>query len=346
MLVLNTLPFAPPSALFSDALSYRFRLRPLTANARGDRAPFAVGDEEFVFDCVFSTPANGDGTSRVTQEGTCSLPTGEAISVEVNDAGADQAHGVRVFAGPRWDPFIMDAPAMLKTIATGKLSFTDPGSIFLDGKNVLSVVVEVDCAAVLGDCELVGVVAETVTRGKLAVRFERAGRPEVPNLMLGPKQFDPVNRDLEIRDLYNMEDAFHLAQVYPGRLPGAAQREPRFLGRTRRQDGLAAKRKRRSSADRVNARGLPRGRRYEAIRRAGVLPRDRTRNPRGPNTPDLRWASPLNDDVMDTIFTLSVNAGTGPAIRDGVHRATMPASGAFPYLAPPNPDPPDPPEHL
>ena len=164
----------------------------------------------------FSTPANGDGTNGVTQEGTCSLPTGESISVEVNDADAGQAHGVRVFAGPRWDPFIMDAPAMLKTIATEKLSFTDPGSIFLDGKNVLSVVVEIDCDAVLGDGELVGVVAETLTRGKLAVRFERAGRPEVPNLMLGPKQFDPVNRDLEIRDLYNMEDAFHLAQAYVG----------------------------------------------------------------------------------------------------------------------------------
>ena len=59
-------------------------------------------------------------------------------------------HGVRVFAGPRWDPFIMDAPATLKTIATGKLAFTDPSSIFLDGKNVLSLVVEVDCARLLG----------------------------------------------------------------------------------------------------------------------------------------------------------------------------------------------------
>ena len=27
-------------------------------------------------------------------------------------------HGVRAFAGLRWDPFIMDAPATLKTIAT------------------------------------------------------------------------------------------------------------------------------------------------------------------------------------------------------------------------------------
>ena len=34
--------------------------------------------------------------------------------------------------------------------------------------------------------------------------------------MLAPKQFDQVNRDLEIRDLYNMEDGFALGESYPG----------------------------------------------------------------------------------------------------------------------------------
>ena len=29
-------------------------------------------------------------------------------------------------------------------------------------------------------------------------------------MMLGPKRHDRVNRDLEIRDIYNMEDAFSL----------------------------------------------------------------------------------------------------------------------------------------
>ena len=48
------------------------------------------------------------------------------------------------------------------------------------------------------------------------VRIERVGRPEVKNLLLAPKQFDPVNRDLEIRDIYNMEDGFHLADGYIG----------------------------------------------------------------------------------------------------------------------------------
>ena len=41
----------------------------------------------------------------------------------------------------------MDAPAALKTIATGQLAFTDPVAIFLDGKNVLGLVLEIDARA-------------------------------------------------------------------------------------------------------------------------------------------------------------------------------------------------------
>src|SRR5262249_55045451 len=126
------------------------------------------------------------------------------------------ANGVRVFGGPRWDPFFMDAPAALKTIATRRLAFTDPGAIYLDGKNVLSLVVEIDAAKLLGGARAFAVITETLTRGKFPVRIERVGRPEVKNMALAPKQFDTVNRDLEIRDLYNMEDAFHLAEAYQG----------------------------------------------------------------------------------------------------------------------------------
>src|SRR5580700_1039319 len=61
VLVLNTLPFALPTAAFSDGLIYRFRLRPLTANAREDVTPFTVAGEEIVIDCVFSAPVNGPG---------------------------------------------------------------------------------------------------------------------------------------------------------------------------------------------------------------------------------------------------------------------------------------------
>jgi hypothetical protein len=48
----------------------------------------------------------------------------------------------------------------------------------------------------------------------------------------------------------------------------------------------------------------------------------------------------LNDDIVDTLLSLLINAGNGPHIGHGVHQATVRASRAFPYLAPPNPTPP------
>ena len=344
VLVLNTLPFAPPTAAFSDGLIYRFRLRPLTADARQDAMPFAVAGEEIVIDCVFSAPVNGHGASGPEQEGTCSVP-GETVSMRVNDESGGQAYGVRAFAGPRWDPFVMDAPAALKTIATGKLAFTDPSAIYLDGKNILSLVVEVDRTVLPGGAELIGVVGETLTRGSLNVRLERAGRPEVPNLMLAPKQFDPVNRDLEIRDLYNMEDVFHLSRAYEGAYRARLNANLAFW------DSLDGKTDWPPGEDGAHP--------LTELILADFLVLDVTK----PYTEqgsflEIELAArhgeahrtcggrALNDDVMDTIFTLLVNAGNGPVIRDGVDQATRPASRAFPYLAPPNPDPPEAPRHV
>jgi hypothetical protein len=341
VLVLNTLPFAPPGARFSDGLIYRFRLRPVTADDNAGSAQFTAAGEELTFDCVFSAP---DGAVVSRQEGTCITPAGETVSFAVDDEEGGAGHGVRVFAGPRWDPFIMDAPAALKTIATGKLAFTDPSSIYLDGKNVLSLVVELDCASVLGDAALVAMVAETRTRGTFSVRIERVGRPEVKNLMLAPKQFDPVNRELEIRDLYNMEDAFHLGESYQGAYRARLNANLAFW------DSLDGKTD--WSADESGTHPLTEfvladflvvdvNKPY-AEHGSFLEIESAARSGRAHETCGGRA---LNDDVMDRIFTLLINAGSGPVIRDGVDRATRPASRTFPYLAAANPDPPELPEH-
>ena len=344
VLVLNTMPFAKPSQLCSDALIYRFRLRPVTLGARSDPAPFTVSAEEFSFDVVFSAPVDrADGRGPI-QEGACTTPAGTTVPFEVNDEQSSSAEGVRLFAGARWDPFINDAAAAAKTISTGKLAFTDPGSMSLDGKNVLSLVVEFDGAGMLGGAELVGVVAETLTRGKLSIRLERVGRPEVKNLILAPKQFDPVNSDLEIRDLYNSEDAFHLAPTYQGAYRARLNANLAFW------DGLDGQLD--WPAGENGAHPLT------EVLLADFLAVDVTKPyaeqgsfleielaDRAGRTHQTCGGRALNDDVMDTIYTQLVNAGNGPRIRDGVDRSTRPASRAFPYLAPPNPDPPVPPGH-
>jgi hypothetical protein len=338
VLVVNTLPFAPPDARLSDGLVYRFRIRPLVAReASAYRAPFGVADNELVFDCTFSEAA--------AQRGTCSTQAGDVVSFDVGDERGGEADGVRAFAGARWDPFFFDAPAALKTIETGELAFTDPGSIFLDGKNVLTVVVEVDCSRFFDGATLVGVVAETLTRGRLNVRIERVGRPEVKNMLLAPQQFDQVNRDIEIRDIYNMEDGFHLASTYLGAYRARLNANLAFW------DGLDGRMQWTPDDDGKHPltdlfladflvvdvdRPYQESGSFLEIELA-------QRNGGGHETCGGRA---LNDDVMDTFFTLIVNGGDGPVIRDGVDAATQPGSQTFPYLAPPNPDPPAPPESL
>jgi hypothetical protein len=162
-------------------------------------------------------------------------------------------------------------------------------------------------------------------------------------MMLAPKQFDGVNRDLEIRDLYNMEDAFHLADAYLGAYRARLDANLAFW------DGLDGK------ADwATNGGGHP----LSELMLADYLVVDLAKPyvehgsfleielaARRGETHETCGGRALNDDVMDMIFTQLVNAGNGPVIRDGVDHSSKPASRSFPYLRAPNPDPPEPPEH-
>jgi hypothetical protein len=344
----NTLPMARPSDLFSAGLLYRFRLRSVTPSSGSDpRWEFLPGQDEVVIDCVFAPPEHVTdpvtGEPAHEQHGTCVTPSGDQVSFRVNDEDGGTGPGMRVFAGPRWDPFIMDAPAALKTIATGKLAFTDPGSIFLDGKNVLSIVVEIDTDALPG-WTLVGVVAETLTRGEFNVRIERVGRPEVKNMMLAPKDFDPVNRDLEIRDLYNMDDAFHLGDSYAGAFRARLVANLAFWdGLDGRMDWPIGEDGSHPLTDLVLGDYLVVDVTQPYAEQGSFLEIELAARRGEPHR--TCGGRTLNDDVMDTIFTQLVNAGTGPTIRDGVDSASRPGTRAFPYLAAANPTPPEPPEH-
>ena len=186
----------------------------------------------------------------------------------------------------------MDAPAALKTIETGQLAFQEASSIYLDGKNVLSIVVEIDCARLLGGVAVLAVVGETLARGKLAVRLERTGRPEVKNMLLAPKQFDRVNRDLEIRDLYNSEDAFRLADTYRGAYRARLNANLGFWDSLDGKVDWSPDDERRPSPDRAGAGRLPDRRSLPTVRRARLVPRYRDGQPGGAPLPDLRGSQP------------------------------------------------------
>src|SRR5919197_1614419 len=67
VLVLNVFPAAAPGALFSDAVAYRFRLRPVAAATGGARPLFEVGPTEYTFTCTFGVPAKRDGGESLVQ---------------------------------------------------------------------------------------------------------------------------------------------------------------------------------------------------------------------------------------------------------------------------------------
>jgi hypothetical protein len=348
VLVLNTLPFAKITDPFSEGLIYRLRVRE-AVRAEG-AAPFAPahahdhdhdGSHEYRFDVVFAPPIVADDGS-FSQEGTVITPSGDTVTFQVGDEGGGAGHGVRAFAGARWDPFILDAPAALKTVATGQLAFTDPGAIFMDGKNVLGIALEID-GSLFGGSPLLAVIGETLTRGVFNVRIERTGRPEMKNLLLAPKQFDQLNRDIEIRDIYNLEDAFHDEEGY-----GNAYRA-RLNANLAFWDGLDGK------IDWPLVDGVHP---LTELMLADFLVVDISRPyqehgsfleielaARGGREHETCGGRALNDDMMDTWFTTFITGGNGPAISDGVDASSRPSSQSFPFLAPPNPNPPEKPEH-
>jgi hypothetical protein len=333
VLVLNVFPFARPGALFSDAVDYQFRVRPITLAPGGARPAFTVGAKEHVLRCRFAVPVEG------VQEGRCTWSNGQSVSIKVNDQHGGEAPGLRVFAGLRMDPFFFDGPRMMQTLMKRKLAFADVGTSTVWRQNVLSIVAEIEISALLdaGDGPLFAVVGETARPGSIAIRLERVGRPEIKNIILLPNDFDPVNRAIEIRDLYNQEDAFRLGSAY-----GAAYRA-RMNANLHFYDGLDGKTD--WPLDEQGNHPLTElllsdfltvdvskpfsENSYFEIERQLLLGAPH-------ETCGGRW---LDHDVMDTLLTLLVNSGKGPRISDGVDQPAVPASRSFPYLAAPEPNP-------
>ena len=345
VLVLDVMPQAGPSDSFSDAIVYRFRLRPITISRRsssgGPGAPFTVGadETELRFTVTFEAPLPGaTGDTAPSQVGRCTPPGGESqtVTFRVGDGQSGRGPGLRVFAGLRSEPFFLDLLATVEMMNTGQLTFKDEGSLFGRGWNVLSIVVEIESETLLEAAggPLFAVAAETMSDGKLPIRIERVGRPEMKNIILSPKNHDPVNRDLEIRDLYNLDDPFHLGRDYKAAYRARLNANLAFY------DGVDGKTD--WPLDAEGAHPLTElmladhlivdiskpyaEHSYFEIEQATLEGRAHTTC--GGRSPE--------DDFMDTLLTLLINGGNGPRISDGFDQATVPASRVFPYLAPPN----------
>ena len=334
VVVLDVFSKAGPSAVFSDAVIYRFRFRRARIAATGPNAAFAIEADEVTFDCTFDVPSASNAPHPV-QRAHCRIADGEVVSFNTNDEQGGRGRGVRVFAGQRSEPFFLDVHTILESAQTRQLAFKKAGSDTLYGSNVLSIVLELEWAKLLGGGPMFAVVCETLRAGPRPVRIERLGRPEIKNVSMSFKTFDQVNRDLEIRDLYNSEDAFALMPDYVGAYRARLNANLSFWdsidGKTAWPTDQTGNHPLTSVllADFlvVDASKPFHETSYFDIERAMLAGRPHT-------SPGGRW---LNEDVMDSLFTLYIKGVNGPRINDGVDAPIAWSSRVFPYLAPPNP---------
>lgn len=337
VVVMSVCPFRPSAeTLFSDAIEYRMRLRSLGVAATGRKAAFSVGKDERVFSFTFHVPRSEDG--RLVQSGTCRTPSG-VIAVTVGQEAGAQSGRTRVFAGCRLDSFFVDQ-LFSGGLRTNR-KIPEPTNInSVAGQNVLSLVVETDSAGLFAPDSgpLIGIIAETMTRGSYSARQDRVGRPEIKNFIMMDKASDAVNRDLDVRDLYSEEDGFNLRPDYLGAY------RARLNGSMKFYDGLDGKTDWPLDEDGNHP--------LTELLLADFLVVDVSKPfaevsyfeiesamLRGVphQTCGGRW---LNDDIVDTVLTLLVNNFNGRRVSDGVDQTTAPATRTFPYLQPPNPNPP------
>ena len=326
VLIMDVFPMATSRSYFSDVVTYRFRLRPVAPSS----GTFTYGAAEYTIDVTFSNipEPNSFQTGRaVTSDGyKISFVLGEAL----------EQHRIRIFAGLVSDPFFMDVEAALHTDMSGKPSF-DTATNTVQFRDVLTIVVEIPIAQIVkifDGVSLVGAIAETVvTRRGKTIRIERVGRPEIKNVIMANPTRDARAKGVELRDLYNREDAFAVSPVY------------RPLDESRLDANLAFW----DSLDGKNAWPLePDGRhrlrnlliddflivdlarpfapgKFLEIERAMLG--DRPHESAGG-----RW---LDDDILDELITF-VNGDQGEPIGDGVDAPTKPAKRMFPYVREPN----------
>src|SRR6266446_4375462 len=339
VLVMTVFPNAQPGALFSDAASYRFRVRPVTIPASGPGSRFEVGTDEYDITCTFAAPVTTDGTGNLVQEGACTLPNGAVVSFRVNDEQGAEAPGARVFAGLRMDPLFIDSTGYVETLATQRLAFPANGTNGADGWDILGIVVELDVATMLGRATgtLFAVAAETVTAGQFPVRLDRFGRAFVKGQMLGELGADMVNRDLDLRELWNQEDPFQLAPNYLGAY------RARLNANLAVMDGIDGKTDWPLQPDGTHPLTELYLGDYQVVDVAKPYAEDSYLEIEQALLQGRAHATcggrSLNDDAVDTSLTFVVTAGNGRRISDGVDQATVRASESFPYLSSPNPNP-------
>jgi hypothetical protein len=113
---------------------------------------------------VFGPVAPGTPGASSTIKGGAPFADAMVTAYGSSPVTGTAANGIKVFAGPRDDPFFFDLVRFKEIIAGTQMSFRNPGVDTFAGTNVMAIVVEVP-KSLLGSSEgMINVWAETKTR--------------------------------------------------------------------------------------------------------------------------------------------------------------------------------------
>jgi hypothetical protein len=327
VLIANVFPFAGETALFSNAANYSIAVRRVRVAGTGNAASFKAAEPEIRFTFQFEVLKPGLNGERQRQTGICRLPDGRTLPIIVDDEqGASTADGgVRVFAGLRSDPFY-----------AGWLPGRDLKSLpnYVQGDNVLSMVVEFDTALVLNpnDGSLFGAIAETSPRDpkpqqNTPPRFDWVGRPEQTNFRLHGVPDAP-----DLRDLWNQETPFAISEDL---LPVFRKRLVQSFQLWDSRNGMVDWEPAALTAN-VNV-FLDDFLLFDVakpITDASHLEIEKTTINGGAYS--TGGGRTLNANSIDILVTWLVNHDRGPFQQGGATGATQPGGTRFPYVQPPN----------
>lgn len=161
--VMNTHGLAWSGSRFSNAVDYKFRIRPVDPETQKPRA-----DGEQTIVCTFT---GGTFLINGNQRATCKLSFGNGSEESVvfdtrggaglKAGGVGQKSDIKVFAGVRSDTWFLDLGKVIK-LNKGEAIGNGAGSNGLQGHNILSIVVEMDKRRLVAP--MVAVTAQTVRK--------------------------------------------------------------------------------------------------------------------------------------------------------------------------------------
>jgi len=324
VLVMDVYTGASADGHFSEKVDYNFLIRNASIRGSGEQPGYHTrGDYKLSFS--FETP-HGDNASHWV---TCTSSNGTKVRVKVDDTnGFSTGDKLGVFAGRRSDPFFYNSGWGGKVIQG---NITKPSNTnLLKHLNVLSVlvIIDVDQELDMSQGPLLAVAAQSLATDKdnTTRQIDRLGRPEMTNIVMNSRG------GADIRDLYNSQNTFNLNRKAADTFQKRLQENLTFFNGLNKENNW--------SDGEINN--------LTDILLHDFLVIDTSKPYSESSYFDIEYSilrgephtSPggrsLNDDVIDVLFNMMINAGQQPSVTDGVSQATQKATTSFPYLAAPN----------